>query len=58
MTDKMLITPKEVAVFFCVSPRTVQRWAKSGKLPSIKIGGSYRFSGKVLEFGNYDVVPN
>ena len=58
MDDNILITPKEVAAFFCVSPRTIQRWAKTGKMPSIKIGGAYRFSGKELALDTYNVVPN
>jgi len=58
MADNTLVTPKEVADFFSVSPRTIQRWAKTGKMPSIKIGGSYRFSGKVLALETYNVVPS
>ena len=58
MTDNQLVTPTQVATFYQVSPRTVQRWAREGKLPSIKVGGVYRFSGKVLEYGDYEAIPS
>ena len=39
-----LMTPAEVAVMFRVDPKTVTRWAKVGKLSSIKtLGGHRRF---------------
>lgn len=39
-----LLTPGEVAAMFSVNPKTVTRWAKSGKLPSIRtLGGHRRF---------------
>lgn len=39
-----LMTPAEVAVMFRVDPKTVTRWAKIGKLSSIKtLGGHRRF---------------
>jgi excisionase family DNA binding protein len=39
-----LMTPGEVAREFKVDPKTVTRWAQSGKLPFIKtIGGHRRF---------------
>jgi excisionase family DNA binding protein len=38
-----LLTPSEVAGLFRVNPRTVTRWAKAGKLPSIRtLGGDRR----------------
>jgi excisionase family DNA binding protein len=40
-----LLTPGEVAVMFRVDPKTVTRWAKSGKLTSIRtLGGPRRYS--------------
>lgn len=36
------MTVKETADFFGVSPRTIFRWIKSGKLDSVKIGGVVR----------------
>ncbi len=39
-----LYTPAEVASLFRVDPKTVARWAKAGKLNSIRtIGGHRRF---------------
>ena len=49
MTEKTeepekLLTPSEVAVIFRVDPKTVTRWAKIGKLSSIRtLGGHRRF---------------
>jgi excisionase family DNA binding protein len=39
-----LMTPAEVAALFRVDPKTVARWAKVGKLSSIRtLGGHRRF---------------
>ena len=39
-----LLTPAEVAAMFRVDPKTVTRWAKAGKLSSIRtLGGHRRF---------------
>lgn len=39
-----LLTPSEVAAALHVNPKTVARWAKSGKLSSIRtVGGHRRF---------------
>lgn len=37
-----LLTPAEVAQMFRVDPKTVTRWAKSGKLTSIRTLGGHR----------------
>ena len=37
-----LLTPAEVASLFRVDPKTVTRWAKAGKLTSIKTLGGHR----------------
>ncbi|GAC1324627.1 MAG: developmental transcriptional regulator BldC [Mycobacteriales bacterium] len=37
-----LLTPAEVATMFRVDPKTVTRWAKSGKLSSIRTLGGHR----------------
>jgi len=37
-----LLTPAEVASLFRVDPKTVTRWAKSGKLTSIRTLGGHR----------------
>jgi excisionase family DNA binding protein len=39
-----LLTPAEVAALFRVDPKTVTRWAKSGKLTALRtLGGHRRF---------------
>lgn len=37
-----LLTPGEVAQLFRVDPKTVTRWAKAGKLSSIRTLGGHR----------------
>ena len=39
---EILLTPGEVAVLFRVDPKTVTRWAKAGKLTSIRTLGGHR----------------
>jgi excisionase family DNA binding protein len=44
MAEHELLTPSEVAVMFRVDPKTVTRWARAGRLSSIRtIGGHRRF---------------
>lgn len=39
-----LLTPSEVAAMFRVNPKTVTRWARSGKISAIRtLGGHRRF---------------
>jgi excisionase family DNA binding protein len=39
-----LLTPSEVAALFRVDPKTVTRWAKAGKIGSVRtLGGHRRF---------------
>ena len=40
--SEKLLTPAEVAEFFRVDPKTVTRWAKAGKLNSIRTLGGHR----------------
>ena len=40
--QEKLLTPSEVATLFRVDPKTVTRWAKAGKLTSIKTLGGHR----------------
>ena len=40
--DDALLTPAEVAKLFRVDPKTVTRWAKAGKLSSIRTLGGHR----------------
>ena len=39
---EVLLTPREVADLFGVDPKTVTRWAKAGKLTSIRTLGGHR----------------
>ena len=39
---EQLLTPSEVAALFRVDPKTVTRWAKAGKLTSIRTLGGHR----------------
>jgi excisionase family DNA binding protein len=39
---ELLLTPAEVAALFRVDPKTVTRWAKAGKLTSIRTLGGHR----------------
>lgn len=44
METEALLTPAEVAALFRVDPKTVTRWARSGKLSAIRtLGGHRRF---------------
>lgn len=44
LLDGKLLRPSEVAKLFRVDPKTVTRWAKIGKLSSIRtLGGHHRF---------------
>lgn len=40
--SEVLLTPAEVATIFRVDPKTVTRWAKSGKLTAIRTLGGHR----------------
>jgi len=39
---EQLLTPAEVAALFRVDPKTVTRWAKAGKLGSVRTLGGHR----------------
>ena len=42
--QEQLLTPSEVAAMFRVNPKTVTRWARSGKISAIRtLGGHRRF---------------
>ncbi|MGH8997885.1 MAG: BldC family transcriptional regulator [Acidimicrobiia bacterium] len=49
---EVLLTPTEVAEMFRVNPKTVTRWAKSGKISAIRtLGGHRRFrSTEIIRF--------
>ncbi|MHB1490448.1 MAG: BldC family transcriptional regulator [Cellulomonas sp.] len=40
--SEILLTPSEVAALFRVDPKTVTRWAKAGKISSIRTLGGHR----------------
>lgn len=40
--DERLLTPGEVAAAFGVNAKTVARWSKAGKLPSVRTLGGHR----------------
>jgi excisionase family DNA binding protein len=40
--NEALLTPAEVAALFRVDPKTVTRWAKAGKLTSVRTLGGHR----------------
>ena len=42
LNDDPLLTPAEVARLFRVDPKTVTRWAKADRLPSVKTPGGHR----------------
>jgi excisionase family DNA binding protein len=47
---EVLLSPREVAELFGVDPKTVTRWAKAGKLTSIRtLGGHRRFRKSEVE---------
>jgi excisionase family DNA binding protein len=42
--DDELLTPAEVGRLFRVAPKTVTRWARAGKLSSVRtLGGHHRY---------------
>ena len=57
--DGALLTPAEVAALFRVDPKTVTRWAKAGKLSSIRtLGGHRRYrESEVRERGTHTGTP-
>ncbi len=61
-SSESLLTPAEVASLFRVDPKTVTRWAKSGKLSSIRtLGGHRRYREsevrELLNTGTVEVDP-
>lgn len=40
--DDRLLTPNEVAILFRVDVKTVNRWAKAGRISSIRTLGGHR----------------
>ena len=58
--SEALLTPAEVAAMFRVDPKTVTRWAKAGKLSSIRtLGGHRRYRESEVKslLAEVDVIP-
>ena len=54
-----LLTPAEVAALFRVDPKTVTRWAKAGKLTSIRtLGGHRRYKESEVKALLNSISPN
>ena len=54
-----LLTPAEVATLFRVDPKTVTRWAKAGKLTSIRtLGGHRRYKESEVNTLLKTIAPN
>ena len=57
--QEVLLTPSEVASLFRVDPKTVTRWAKSGKLTSIRtLGGHRRYKESEVKALLKTITPN
>lgn len=48
-TERQSLTIHEAAAYLSVHPQTVRRLARKGKLPSFKVGQSWRFSKAALQ---------
>ena len=49
VTNKEIMTAKEVAQYLSIHPLTVHKYAREGKIPAFKIGTDWRFHKKSLE---------
>jgi len=58
-SQENLLTPAEVAALFRVDPKTVTRWAKAGKLTSIRtLGGHRRYKESEVKALLKTIAPN
>ena len=58
-SQENLLTPAEVAALFRVDPKTVTRWAKAGKLTSIRtLGGHRRYKESEVKALLRTITPN
>ena len=47
--DAVYLTPGQAARILCVSPKTVDRWARDGRIPCVvTLGGHRRFRKDVI----------
>ena len=44
-----IMTTKEIAKYLKLSPITITKYARLGTIPSIRIGGSWRFDKEVID---------
>lgn len=49
MSEKEILTVKEVSRYLGIHPLTVQKYAREGKIPAFKIGTDWRFHKKYIE---------
>jgi len=57
--QERLLTPAEVASLFRVDPKTVTRWAKAGKLTSIRtLGGHRRYKASEVKLLLQKIAPS
>ena len=54
MAEKPHLSVEEVATWLKVTPRTIYRLVRGGKLPGFKAGGQWRFSQDMLEVWRAD----
>ncbi len=47
--DRLSLRPREAAIALGICERTLLTWTKAGKIPSFRVGGSVRYSVKLLE---------
>jgi len=49
MNEKEIMTVKQVANYLQMDEHTIYRLARSGKIPSLKISGQWRFKKDVID---------
>ena len=52
------LTTKQVAQYLQVKPLTVYQWAKTNKIPAVKIGRIWRFKREVIDSYLEDKLKN
>lgn len=54
----MLLGLREVAALLGLPGRTIEKWSRDGSLPSIKVGGQYRYNRtEILEWATKRQIP-
>jgi len=49
MSEKEILTVKDVSKYLGIHPLTVQKYARGGKIPAFKIGTDWRFHKRYIE---------